>query len=73
MLESKTDDVAFQVVVNGSQHECFLRFRDYLVSNPELVKYYNKLKQSCEGYSHEEYQTLKSDFIVQALNDSLKG
>lgn len=73
MLESKTDDVAFQVVVNGSQHECFLRFRDYLVSNPELVKYYNKLKQSCEGYSHEDYRTLKSDFIVQVLNESLKG
>ncbi|CAM3198602.1 GrpB family protein [Vibrio neptunius] len=73
MLESKTDNVAFQVVANGSQHECFLRFRDYLVSNPELVRHYNKLKQSCEGYSHEDYRTLKSDFIEQVLDGSLKG
>lgn len=68
MLESKTEDVAFQVVANGSQYECFLKFREQLRSSPDLVNRYNKLKQSCEGYSPEDYRRIKSEFIEQVLS-----
>ncbi|UOE87073.1 GrpB family protein [Vibrio splendidus] len=68
MLESTSaDDVALQVVANGSEFECFLRFRDKLRANPALVKQYNTLKMSCEGWPQEEYREKKSDFIEHVL------
>ncbi|MEZ8413384.1 GrpB family protein [Vibrio splendidus] len=68
MLEStSSDDVALQVVANGSEFECFLRFRDKLRANPELVQQYNTLKMSCEGWPQEEYREKKSDFIEHVL------
>ncbi|RIH72690.1 hypothetical protein BJG01_01625 [Vibrio splendidus] len=69
MLEStSSDDVALQVVANGSEFECFLRFRDKLRANPELVQQYNTLKMSCEGWPQEEYREKKSDFIEHVLD-----
>lgn len=69
MLEStSSDDVALQVVANGSEFECFLRFRDKLRANPELVQQYNTLKMSCEGWPQEEYREKKSDFIKHVLD-----
>ncbi|MEZ8381150.1 GrpB family protein [Vibrio splendidus] len=68
MLESTSgDDVALQVVTNGSEFECFLRFRDKLRANPALVQQYNTLKMSCEGWPQEEYREKKSDFIEHVL------
>ncbi|MEZ8863512.1 GrpB family protein [Vibrio splendidus] len=68
MLESTSgDDVALQVVANGSEFECFLRFRDKLRANPALVQQYNTLKMSCEGWPQEEYREKKSDFIEHVL------
>ncbi|MEZ8786422.1 GrpB family protein [Vibrio splendidus] len=68
MLESTSgDDVALQVVANGSEFECFLRFRDKLRANPALVKQYNTLKMSCEGWPQDEYREKKSDFIEHVL------
>ncbi|PTP64832.1 hypothetical protein CWO01_02655 [Vibrio splendidus] len=68
MLESTSgDDVALQVVANGSEFECFLRFRDKLCANPALVQQYNTLKMSCEGWPQEEYREKKSDFIEHVL------
>ncbi|MEZ8803546.1 GrpB family protein [Vibrio splendidus] len=68
MLESISgDDVALQVVANGSEFECFLRFRDKLRANPALVEQYNTLKMSCEGWSQEEYREKKADFIEHVL------
>ncbi|NOH94477.1 hypothetical protein A165_21640 [Vibrio tasmaniensis ZS-17] len=68
MLESTLgDDVALQVVANGSEFECFLRFRDKLRANPALVQQYNTLKMSCEGWPQEEYREKKSDFIEHVL------
>ncbi|MCL4115388.1 GrpB family protein [Vibrio lentus] len=68
MLESTSgDDVALQVVANGSEFECFLRFRDKLCANPALVQQYNTLKMSCEGWPKEEYREKKSDFIEHVL------
>ena len=68
MLESTSgDDVALQVVANGSEFECFLRFRDKLCANPALVQQYNTLKMSCEGWPQEESREKKSDFIEHVL------
>ncbi|EAP95226.1 GrpB family protein [Vibrio splendidus] len=69
MLESTSGDaVALQVVASGSEFECFLRFRDKLRANPELVQQYNTLKMSCEGWPQEEYREKKSDFIEHVLD-----
>ena len=68
MLEStSSDDVALQLVANGSEFECFLTFRDKLLSAPALVEQYNALKMSCEGWSQEEYSEKKADFIEHVL------
>ena len=68
MLESTSgDDVALQVVANGSEFECFLTFRDKLRAAPSLVEQYNALKMSCEGWSQEEYREKKADFIEHVL------
>ncbi|PMG66473.1 GrpB family protein [Vibrio splendidus] len=68
MLESTSgDDVALQVVANGSEFECFLRFRDKLRANPALVEQYNSLKMSCEGWPQDEYREKKADFIEHVL------
>lgn len=68
MLESDSiEDVAIQVVANGSEFECFLTFRDVLRSNARLVQQYNELKLACEGWSQDAYRLKKSDFIEQVL------
>lgn len=71
MLESnKNDNVALQVVVNGSEFEFFLSFRDKLLTNSSLANMYNELKLSCEGLSEEEYRIKKSTFIEFVLNQT---
>ncbi|UPR59168.1 GrpB family protein [Vibrio sp. ED004] len=68
MLEStSSDDVALQLVANGSEFECFLTFRDKLRANPALVQQYNTLKISCEGWPQEEYREKKAHFIEHVL------
>ncbi|KOO12606.1 hypothetical protein AKJ18_23065, partial [Vibrio xuii] len=43
MLENSSgEDVAFQVVANGSEFEFFVGFRDKLRKSPELVQQYNE-------------------------------
>lgn len=71
MLESnENDNVALQVVVNGSEFEFFLSFRDKLLTNKSLANMYNELKLSCEGLSEEEYRIKKSTFIEFVLNQT---
>ncbi|WP_439146731.1 GrpB family protein [Vibrio sp.] len=68
MLESiYSDDVALQVVANGSEFECFLTFRDKLRTNPALVQQYNTLKMGCVGWSQEKYRKKKSAYIEHVL------
>lgn len=69
MLEStSSDDVALQVVANGSEFECFLTFRDKLRTNPALVQQYNTLKMGCVGWSQEKYRKKKSAYIEHVLD-----
>lgn len=68
MLEAiSNEEVAIQVVSNGSEFEFFLIFRDKLRSNMSLVQQYNELKLSCEGLSQDAYRLKKSAFIEQVL------
>jgi Uncharacterized conserved protein len=69
MLESlNNDDVAFQVVVTDSVFTFFLTFRNKLIDSPMLVKEYNQLKLECSHLDHDQYRTIKSDFINRVLN-----
>lgn len=61
-------DVAIQLVVNGSQFEDFVRFRNILNQNPQLVIEYNILKQESEGMEPSSYRAKKSLFIERVLN-----
>ena len=61
------EEVAIQVVANGSEFEFFLIFRDKLRSNMSLVQQYNELKLSCEGLSQDAYRLKKSAFIEWVL------
>jgi GrpB-like predicted nucleotidyltransferase (UPF0157 family) len=69
MMTSSTynEDVAVQLVANGSEHESFLEFRDKLRSNPDLVSRYNQLKFDCKGLAHDNYREVKSAFIETVL------
>ncbi|KAB0481888.1 GrpB family protein [Vibrio chagasii] len=68
MLESiSSEDVALQVVANGSEFECFLAFRDKLCMNRTLVQQYNALKMHCEGWPQDQYREKKSAFIEYVL------
>lgn len=68
MLESETEDVAVQVISNGSEFEFFIFFRDKLCSSKKLVLEYNSLKKSCEGMDEDEYRRIKSRFIEKVLS-----
>ena len=72
MLESEDYpvDVAIQLVELGSEFESFLKFRDLLVSDPELLTQYNRLKKESEGLEPQAYREKKSKFIVKALRRS---
>ncbi|KQQ76627.1 GrpB family protein [Acinetobacter sp. Leaf130] len=68
MLESlNNDDVAFQIVATGSKFTFFLTFRNKLTTSPALVDEYNQLKLQCSHLDHDQYRTIKSDFITRIL------
>ena len=68
MLESAIgEDIALQVVANGTEFECFLTFRDHLRANLDLVRQYNDLKLTCVGLTADDYRAKKSLFIAQVL------
>lgn len=73
MLESKAYEypVALQVVVNESQFETFLKFRDALRDREALLKEYNQMNKLCEGMSENDYRSRKSEFLEKVLG-SLK-
>jgi len=68
MLESlNNDDVAFQIVVTDSVFTFFLTFRNKLIDSPLLVNEYNQLKLECSHLDHDQYTTIKADFINRVL------
>ena len=70
MLESTCgEEVALQVVANGSEFESFLVFRDRLRNSHSLLDEYNKLKIRCRGMSMKDYRVQKDKFISKVLRD----
>lgn len=69
MLESPRQDfeIALQVVAVGSQFEFFMRFRDLLRGNPDLVEQYNQLKFRHFAGPPNEYREAKAKFISSVL------
>ena len=60
-------DIAVQLVVNQSQFESFITFRDMLLADEKLRDEYNLLKKQCTGLSTGLYREKKSHFIEQVL------
>ena len=60
-------DTAIQLVVNGSEFEFFLTFRNKLMRNESLLLEYNRIKQQYQSSSEEEYRKAKSTFINDVL------
>jgi GrpB-like predicted nucleotidyltransferase (UPF0157 family) len=65
MLED--DKVAIQLVVDGSEFEDFLIFRNILNEDAALVEQYNQMKIGCAGMKIQSYRLVKSQFIEKIL------
>lgn|GEM_PF-242826 len=59
--------VGLQLVVNRSEFECFLVFRDRMNSDADLRSSYNHLKRQAHDLSTDEYRRVKSNFIERVL------
>lgn len=67
VCDDESQDVAIQVVANGSDFECFLVFRNKLMENPDLVKKYNAVKIASLHLQEDDYRAKKSEFINWVL------
>lgn len=63
-------DAAVQIVSEGSTFEFFMRFRDLLTQNPELVTRYNALKVRFAPLGPSIYREAKASFIQSVLHES---
>ncbi len=59
--------VGIQLVVADSEADFFLFIRDYLLTHPEALTEYNRLKRSHADCSAEEYRRAKSAFFESLL------
>jgi GrpB-like predicted nucleotidyltransferase (UPF0157 family) len=66
-------DVAIQLVENGSTFEEFFHFRDILNADPALVTAYNQLKLASVGMTPEGYRAKKATFIESVLRNESKS
>ncbi|MFG1483481.1 GrpB family protein [Halobacteriovorax sp. HFRX-2_2] len=62
-------DVALQVVVNGSEFEYFIKFRDFMITRPDLVEELNALKRSCSDLNPDDYRAKKSNWVQGILKN----
>jgi GrpB-like predicted nucleotidyltransferase (UPF0157 family) len=60
-------EVAIQLVANGSEFEDFLRFKNIMQNNPDLLSEYNQLKRDAARLSEIEYRAKKSEWIEKQL------
>ncbi|HEX6564291.1 MAG TPA: GNAT family N-acetyltransferase [Chthoniobacterales bacterium] len=60
--------VGLQLVVNRSEFECFLGFRDRMNADADLRSEYNQLKARASDLNEDEYRRVKSDFIESVLS-----
>ncbi len=68
LVTTKYDyDVAVQLISNESEFEDFLRFRNLLRYNSDLLRQYNEVKLSDENLCEVKYRKNKNDFILHTL------
>lgn len=60
-------DVAIHLIVEGSEFEDFVKFRDALIADFRLVEEYNKLKSQHLDSSVNKYREEKNKFISMVL------
>ncbi len=72
ITEKYNYDVAIQVVVNGSEFEDFIKFRDFMISRPDLVEELNKLKRESQGLIPSDYRKKKSNWVESVINQYLR-
>jgi GrpB-like predicted nucleotidyltransferase (UPF0157 family)/GNAT superfamily N-acetyltransferase len=60
--------VGIQLVVNRSEFEFFLIFRDRMNADADLRRAYNQLKRQARDLNADEYRRLKSTFIKRVLS-----
>jgi GrpB-like predicted nucleotidyltransferase (UPF0157 family) len=65
--DSLVPPLGIQVVVQGSEYDDFLVFRDALRSDPCLLRSFNDLKREWHGKAMDDYRLAKSAFIAEVL------
>jgi GrpB-like predicted nucleotidyltransferase (UPF0157 family)/GNAT superfamily N-acetyltransferase len=60
--------VGLQLVVNRSEFECFLAFRNRMNADADLRSEYNQLKWQTSDLNDDQYRRVKSHFIERVLN-----
>lgn len=68
MDDERIPPLGVQLVAKGSDLDFFVRFRDRLRENANLLSSYNELKRRFEGRDMEEYRSAKADFINRAVS-----
>ena len=56
-------DFGAQLVIKDSKEDDFVKLRDKLLTNPDLLKEYNQMKERFEGQGMDEYRKEKADFF----------
>lgn len=72
ITEKYNYDVALQVVVNGSEFEDFIVFRDFMLQRPDLVEELNQLKRTCRSLESEQYRKIKSEWVENIIKGIMK-
>jgi GrpB-like predicted nucleotidyltransferase (UPF0157 family) len=66
--EEFNHDVAIQLIVNGSEFENFITFRELLRSNKTILDKYNEIKRGASILGEDEYRALKSKWVEEILS-----
>ena len=66
--DSHHPPLGVQLVARGSELDVFVRFRDCLLRDPDLVMAFNALKAAHAGHSMESYRRAKGGFIAEVLS-----
>ena len=69
-IGEKRISTGIQLSVIDSPGDCFLKIRQVLLTNPELLKEYNEMKQKHEGDDPEIYWRDKDAFFRKLLEDN---
>lgn len=62
-------DFGAQVSVMDSKDDYFVKHRELLKGNPDLIKEYNQLKQEFDGKDMDEYRKAKGEFFKKIHGD----